>query len=111
MEKFKDLKQYLNEVSKNFAQLEKHIDYFESSLDSSFILSVCGNYLISSACYPAIQISSEQIAAIIEEGDVKGIQKSSIYYLVRAELFGYPVTCGLDEHEYKDFIEACKNKK
>lgn len=111
MEKFKELKQHLNEVSKNFAQLEKHIGYFESSLNSDFVLSVCDNHLIASASYPSIQLNSNHVAAIIEEGDVKGIQKSSIYYLVHAELFGYPVTCGLDEHEYKEFIEACKNKK
>lgn len=111
MEKFKELRQHLNEVSKNFAQLEKHIDYFESSLNTDFVLSVCDSYLIASASYPSIQLSSEQIAAIVEEGDVKGIQKTSIYHLVQAELFGYQVTCGLNEHEYKEFIEACKNKK
>lgn len=111
MEKFKELKQHLNEVSKNFSKLEKHIDCFESSLNSDFVLSVCDNYLIASASYPSIQLNSSQINAVIEEGDVKGIQKLGIYYLVRAELFGYQVTCGLDEHEYKDFIEACKNKK
>ena len=111
MEKFKELKQHLNEVSKNFAQLEKHIDCFESSLNTDFVLSVCDNYLIASASCPSIQLSSEQIAAIVEAGDVKGVTKIGIYHLVYAELFGYQVTCGLDEHEYKDFIEACKNKK
>ena len=111
MEKFSELKQHLHEVSKGFAQLEQHIDCFESSLNTDFVLSICNNYLITSAYYPSIQLSSNHVDAIIEEGDVKGIQKSSIYYLVHAELFGYSVTCGLDEHEYKEFIEACKNKK
>ena len=109
MEKFSELKHHLDEASKNLAKLEKHIDYFESSLNSDFVLSVCDNYLITSASYPSIQLNSNHVAAIIEAGDVKEIQKSSIYYFVHAELFGHSVVIALDEHEYKNFIEACKN--
>ncbi len=108
MRKFSELRLHLNEASQNLEQLEKHIDYFKSSLNSDFVLSVCDNYLITSASYPAIQISSEQIAAIVEFGNVTGIVKN-IYYLVHAELFGYSVTCALDDDEYKNFIEECKN--
>ena len=111
MEKFKELKHHLHEANKGFARLEAQIGFFESSLNSDFVLSVCDSYLISSAYYPAIQLNSNQIAAIVEVGDVKGIAKIGIYHLVHAELFGYSVTCGLDKHECKDFIEACKNKK
>lgn len=110
MEKFKELRQNLCAASTNFARLEKQIEFFESSLNSDFVLSVCDNYLISSAYYPAILISSEQIAAIVEAGDVKGVTKIGIYHLVHAELFGYQVTCSLDEYEYENFIVVCKNE-
>lgn len=108
MEKFKELKQHLNEASKNLAKLEKHIDYFESSLNSDFVLSVCDNYLITSASYPSIQLNSNHVAAIIEAGDVKGIYQS-IYHIVSADLFGHSVVVALDDSEYENFIEACKN--
>lgn len=108
MKKFKELKKHLDEASQNFERLEKHIQYFQSSLNKDFVLSVCENYLIVTASYPSIQIPSEQIAAIVEFGNVTGIVKN-IYYLVHAELFGYSVTCALDDDEYKEFIEACKN--
>lgn len=110
MEKFSELKQRLDEASKNLAQLEKHITYFKSSLDVDFVMSA-GSVHFMPQYAGSMQVNGKNYQAIASEGRVKGVVKLDHGWLVYADLFGHTITAMLDDDEYEQFLEVCKNAR